>query len=155
MAGNNPSWEASQTLLALHHFIRSADELTAELARRAGLSRSELLALELLLDGPLAPADLSRELGVTSAAVSGVVDRLSARGHAERVRHTEDRRRVTVLITDSGRSEVLQTMAGMFEDLRVLDAAFTTREQAVVARYLRAAADAVHSFSGEDRARSA
>ena len=45
-------------------------------ARRAGLSQSELVALEHRSRAPVGPGQLARLLGVTTAASTGVVDRL-------------------------------------------------------------------------------
>jgi DNA-binding MarR family transcriptional regulator len=102
-----------------------------------------LRALELLVEAPRGPVELSHHLGVTSAASSGIVDRLCARGHARRVPHPSDGRRTQVVITDSAREEVLGHLMPMFTRLQSLDADFTPQEQEVVERYLRAATDAV------------
>ena len=80
---------------------------------------------------------------MTSAASSGIVDRLCARGHAERVPHPSDGRRTQVVITDSAREEVLGHLMPMFARLQALDAEFNPEELEVVERYLRAATEAV------------
>jgi DNA-binding MarR family transcriptional regulator len=107
------------------------------LARRTGLSESELHSLRYLLGGPLGPNDLARTLGVTSAASSGIVDRLEARGHVSRQPHPTDKRRTVVVISDSGRTEVLTQMRPMFEALVAADAKLTDQQRTVVEGYLR------------------
>ena len=80
---------------------------------------------------------------MTSAAASGIADRLVARGHAERRPHASDGRRTVVVATASGREEVVGHMMPMFRELAELDAAFTDEELAVVLRYLEGATRAV------------
>ena len=110
---------------------------TTDAARRTGLSESELHSLRHLLGGPLGPNDLARTLGVTSAASSGIVDRLEARGHVSRQPHPTDKRRTVVAISASGRTEVLSQMRPMFEALVAADAKLTDQQRTVVEGYLR------------------
>lgn len=136
-------WRPSQTLRALRELLSLAERVPTTVAREASLSHSELRALELLVEAPRGPVELSHHLGVTSAASSGIVDRLCARGHAERVPHPSDGRRTQVVITDSAREEVLGHLMPMFTRLQALDADFTPDELEIVERYLRAATEAV------------
>jgi DNA-binding MarR family transcriptional regulator len=85
----------------------------------------------------LGPNDLARTLGVTSAASSGIVDRLEARGHVSRQPHPTDKRRTVVAISASGRTEVLSQMRPMFEALVAADAKLTDQQRTVVEGYLR------------------
>ncbi len=136
-------WRPSGALDALRELLMVGEKVPASVAREAELSHSELRALELLVDAPRGPVELSHHLGVTSAASSGIVDRLCARGHAERVPHPSDGRRTQVVITDSAREEVLGHLMPMFLRLQELDAQFTPEELEVVERYLRAATEAI------------
>ncbi len=130
-------WNQTGSLLALREAIEAGGRLRHVLARRAGLSDSDLLAMEHLMRGPLGPAELARILDVSTAASTGVVDRLVQRGHVERRAHERDRRRTRVDVTGSGREEVLQHLLPMFRSLQELDASFSEEERAIVERYLR------------------
>ncbi|MEP6631797.1 MAG: MarR family transcriptional regulator [Lapillicoccus sp.] len=136
-------WEQSDSLTALRELTTAAAQVPAAVAARAALSPHEFSALEHLVKGPLGPVELARILGVTSAASSGVVDRLVARGHASRRPHDHDGRRTVVTISDSGREEVLGYLMPMFMALRDLDSRLTAPEQTVVTRYLQEATRAV------------
>jgi DNA-binding MarR family transcriptional regulator len=133
----------TSTLRALRELMKVAGQVPGAVARRAGLSETELGALEHLAGGALGPADLARRLGITTAASSGVVDRLVGRGHAERHPHVTDGRRTDVEITASGRAEVLSHLMPMFEGLFVLDSSLEPEEAAVVERYLTEATAAL------------
>lgn len=141
-----PGFRMSGSLVALQELVTLAETVPAALARDAGLSTSELHSLRHLMRGPMGPAELARHLGVTSAASSGVVDRLCARGHAERRPHAADGRRTEVLITDSGRAEVQRRLRPMFEALARLDNDLDEAERALVERYLRGATAALRSL---------
>jgi DNA-binding MarR family transcriptional regulator len=95
------------------------------------------------MGGALGPVEVGRRLGVTSAASTGIVDRLESRGHVHRAPHPVDRRRTEVSITESGRSEVLGYLMPMFRSLAQLDAELSDDEREVVDRYL---AKAIASF---------
>jgi DNA-binding MarR family transcriptional regulator len=107
------------------------------ISRRMGLGESELHSLRHLLAGPLGPNDLARTLGVTSAASSGIVDRLESRGHVSRHPHPTDKRRTVVAISDSGRAEVMAELRPMFEGLVTADARLSDEDRQVVDAYLR------------------
>lgn len=141
-----PAWEMSDTLARLQDLIDAAGAAPAAVARRADLSTNELHALRHLSMGQMGPVDLARVLGVTSAASSGVVDRLVAHGHARRRPHPDDGRRTQVCLTDSGRAEAVGHLAPMFAALAELDGSLTAREREVVDRYLDGAIAAVRAL---------
>ena len=133
------------TLSALDDLIQAAVAVEPAVARRAGISTSELQALRHLVDGSRGPVELSHLLGVTSAASSGVVDRLASRGHVQRRPHPDDGRRTQVEVTASGRGEIDVLLAPMQSRLAELDASLDDAERAVVRRYLEAATEALRS----------
>ena len=142
-----PEFRTSGSLDALQELVDVAAQVPREVARKSGLSTSELHSLRHLMATPMGPVELARLLGVTSAASSGVVDRLVARGHAERRPHPEDGRRTEVVITESGRVEVFRVLAPMFAALAELDSSLTDTEHELVERYLRGATAAMRAVT--------
>ncbi len=136
-------WSQTATLVALRELLDIAARVRPTVADRAGLTQSELVALEHLIKGPVGPGEVARQLQVTSAAATGIVDRLAARGHVERRPHATDRRRTELVITESAREEVLAQLLPMFRALAEMDAELDARDREVVERYLRRAAEAV------------
>lgn len=134
---------AGQTLTALRELLSVGSQVAPAVARRTGLSETELHALELLHDSATGPADLARRMSVTTAASTGIVDRLAARGHVVRRPHPSDGRRTDVEITPSGRAELIGQLTPMFIALRELDAGLSPEEARVVQQYLRGAAEAL------------
>lgn len=138
-----PAWRPSRSLETLQELLDVAEALPEAVARRAGLSVSELHALKHLSSEAMGPVELARRLRVTSAAASGVVDRLVGRGHAERRPHPEDGRRTVVVVTDSGRAEVIGWLKPMFEALADLDRSLSDTDRVVVEGYLAGAVEAM------------
>jgi DNA-binding MarR family transcriptional regulator len=140
-----PALRGPATLDALDGLIRAAASLEPAVARRAGLSTSELQALRYLVDGSRGPVELSHLLGVTSAASSGVVDRLAARGHVQRRPHPADGRRTQVEITGSGRQALDSLLEPMQARLAAVDASLGEDERAAVGRYLTRVTEVLRS----------
>ncbi|NYE36299.1 DNA-binding MarR family transcriptional regulator [Nocardioides cavernae] len=144
----SPPWaergqeELPPTLRALRDLVAAGSRVNHVVSRRAGLSESELVTLEHLSREQIGPAEVARRLEVSTAAATGIVDRLVARGHVERRPHEVDRRRTELHITGSGREEIVGHLVPMFIALDRHDASFTDEEREVVERYLRGAAAA-------------
>lgn len=77
--------------------------MRAEMARRIGLSDSEFGALAYIseVDQPT-PKALVGELGLTTGAVTAMIDRLEATGLIERRPHPTDRRSTVLALTKAG-----------------------------------------------------
>ena len=74
--------------------------LSDAIADRLTVTPTELECLgTLALGGPLSAGDLAKRTGLTSGAVTRLIDRLESRGIARRRADPEDRRRVLVEIT--------------------------------------------------------
>src|SRR5215218_1725401 len=69
-------------------------------AERLGVNRTDLHCLNIIQNaGGLTAGELATEAGLTTGAVTGVIDRLERAGFARRVTDPEDRRRVKVEVT--------------------------------------------------------
>lgn len=131
----------------LRALVEAGVRVRHHVARTAGLGESELVALQHLALEPLGPAEVARRLGVSTAASTGIVDRLAARGHVERRPHASDRRRTEVHLTASGRGELVAHLMPMFVGLRDLETSFTAAELEVVQRYLSGAITAFEAVT--------
>ena len=109
------------------------------------LSLRQLGVLYALREGPLSPGQLARRLRVTPAVITGMLDRLEQRGYVRREPDPEDRRRLRLVLTESGQEvgqEVRQALAGdmaaQFEsaspaELKELGGALALLERALAA----------------------
>lgn len=90
-------------LRSLRRITRAIDLYSRQLAARYGLTGPQLVcmrALEAL--GPSTPSTLARHVDLSQATMTGILDRLEQNGLVRRERNQDDRRRVTVSLTESG-----------------------------------------------------
>ena len=146
---NREVWPQTESLLLLRRVMGLGDEVRSAVASKAHLSTTEMHALEHLTRATMGPGDLARRLDVSTAASTGIVDRLEAKGHVARRPHPGDRRRTEVVVTDSARAEVVGHLAPMFAVIAAADEALTDEERAAVVRYLRAAVAAAEAVIRE------
>jgi len=138
-------WEQTESLRELTALLAASARLVRVVARRAGLSETELVALQHLAREPIGPAEVARRLDVSTAAATGIADRLEARGHLRREPHPDDRRRTALVITDSGRQEMTEHLVSMFVALDRLDRDLDPHDRAAITAYLRGATAALES----------
>lgn len=139
------TWEVPPAVLArfgqLNRELATMMVLShARIAEQLGLSGTDHTCLELVLRcaEPLTAGRLARLSGLSTGAVTGVIDRLERRGLVRRVRDPHDRRKVLVEVADFDESrfaDVLQGAADLAERVLVR---FTPEEWAVLERYGRA-----------------
>jgi DNA-binding MarR family transcriptional regulator len=111
-------------------------------AAKQGLSASEEKALDLLeRSGPLTAGELARQSGLAPASVTGLINRLEAKGFVRRVQNPSDRRSVLVEV-DTER--VYAVVAPLFADwvgsLQELYAGYTDEQLEVILHFLTEAA---------------
>ncbi len=99
-----PAGPEAEILDSLRRISRALDVFSHGLAARFRLTVPQLVCLRALLDAPAqTPGQLAREVALSQATVTGILDRLEARGFIERRRDARDRRRVLLNITAAGR----------------------------------------------------
>ena len=86
---------------------------------------------------------LAEALGLTSGAVTAVVDRLERAGHIRRARDQDDRRRVILEDSASGQQLVDQYFVPIRRRSKEVMSQFTANELDVIGRYLGATAAAM------------
>jgi DNA-binding MarR family transcriptional regulator len=96
-----------QAVLNLRRLILAGEHYRQMVAEAIGLGTTESQALSYLaVHGSSGQSELARDLGLTSSALTALVDRLERQGVAERVRHPRDRRRTIVCLTERGTAMV-------------------------------------------------
>jgi MarR family transcriptional regulator, 2-MHQ and catechol-resistance regulon repressor len=121
--------------------MRAAESLTARLQpgmAAAGLTVGQFGALEALLHlGPLCQRDLGRKLLRSNGNITVVVGNLAQRGLVRRLRQRDDRRFITVSLTDKGR-RLISDLFPRHVSLLVREmASLSPREQSELGRLCR------------------
>jgi DNA-binding MarR family transcriptional regulator len=107
-------------------------------ADRLGLNVTDHKALGLLLEEgkPITPGQLATRTGLTTGAVTGIVDRLEKAGFVRRKRDPEDRRQVSIEIN---LDKVRRVVFPIFEEL-------SRRMSTVAASYSQKDLDTIMGF---------
>ena len=101
----NPDHAAEDILLALRRIMRSMDIASRQLISEYGLTIPQLLCLQHLQEqGPMTTGMLAQAVSLSPATVTGILDRMERRGLVTRERRPEDKRRVLVAVTATGRT---------------------------------------------------
>ncbi len=123
---------SEEALVALRRILRATELSSRALAKKTGLTPSQLVLLQVLAKtGSSAPSFLSREISLSQGTVTAMIDKLSAKGLVETRRDTIDKRRRFVDITDAGRaalfdapSIIQERFSKRFADLEEWEKAF-------------------------------
>ena len=128
---------------------RSAEEA---MRRRTGdsmrMGATDLQALRFLLKAQgenriVSGRDLADHLGMTSASVTAMLDRLTKSGHVARTPHPTNRRSNMVTATVGSDDEVRHTLGAMHSRMMAAAIALSPEDAAIVRDFLLAMTDAV------------
>ena len=120
-------------------------------AEKVGMNSTDLEALDILLrSGPVTAGRLAELTGLTTAAITGVVDRLELAGYARRERDASDRRRVIVRpVVERAEREIAPLFASMQRAMADLYASYSEQELALILDFATRANRAAHQATVE------
>ncbi|HEY2054185.1 MAG TPA: MarR family transcriptional regulator [Solirubrobacterales bacterium] len=122
----------------------ATDKMDETAARGMGVNRTDGRALDIVERlGPVTAGKLSCDAGLTSGAVTAVIDRLVEKGYVRRVADPDDRRRVLIEKTDK-LDEVSKRFYGPLAErsLPLIDK-FSNAELEAIVRFLKMGTDIV------------
>lgn len=133
-----PAGPEAEIMDSLRRISRALDVFSHSLATRFRLTAPQLVCLRALVDAPAqTPGQLAREVALSQATVTGILDRLEARGLVERRRDVRDRRRVLLNLTPAGRQAAALAPAPLHQRLAGNLARLPDDEQRQIAGVLR------------------
>jgi DNA-binding MarR family transcriptional regulator len=99
-------------------------------ADRIGINNTDLNCLNILsFSGHMTAGELARATGLTTASITGVIDRLEEAGFVRRERDPHDRRRVVVRLSlDKAVKEVASVFVPMLRDWQEMAARYSDDE---------------------------
>lgn len=99
----NTSDICDQVLIALRRITRAIDLHSKKLVQKYGLTGPQMLVLkELIRMGDVPINIISRNVNLSQATVTSILDRLEKRDYMTRVRSSEDKRKVFARVTEKG-----------------------------------------------------
>ena len=127
---------------AVRAFQRGTDEMDEVAAHVMGINRTDGRCIDVLDEhGRMTAGDLASRTGLTSGAITGVVDRLERAGFVRRVRDDADRRRVFVELTPKARQAAERLYSPLAEKSASFLEGLSDAELETVIRFLRAGTD--------------
>jgi DNA-binding MarR family transcriptional regulator len=121
--------------LELRAMRAAADQLDDAACQALGINRTDGRCLDIVdREGPVTAGRLAEAAGLTTAAVTAVVDRLAKAGYARRRGDPSDRRRVLVEITPLAR-ERAEAIWGPFDMLHSAIGHFTVEQLELLLRF--------------------
>jgi DNA-binding MarR family transcriptional regulator len=127
--------------LALRQLQSAMADAEAALGRRMRMHPTDLAAMDYLTwaDGPVGPGELAHRLGLSPAAATELVDRLTHAGHVERHRDLADRRRIRLEPSPGATSSVLAHIGVLIAALDAAAREADDAERAAILRFLERA----------------
>ena len=98
-------------------------------ARRVGVNSTDLECLDLILmSGPSTAGEIARHTGLTSGAVTALIDRLERLGLVERAADPADRRKVLVRVREDRIGPIAALYAPLEKAMQALLAGYSKEE---------------------------
>ncbi len=93
-----------QVLVSLRQIIRAIDLHSKHLERESGLTGPQLLVMQSISQFDLVTAgQIAREVNLSQATVTTILDRLEKKAYVNRERSQEDKRKVLIRLTEAGK----------------------------------------------------
>jgi DNA-binding MarR family transcriptional regulator len=121
-------------LRAIDADMERVDEIAAA---RLGVNLTDFRCLDILSRGePITAGQLASESGLTTGAVTALVDRLERSGYVRRKREVNDRRRVLIAPTKRAMDKVWPLFKGIVETSSAVLSQFTISELETILRFV-------------------
>ena len=121
-------------------YFGAASDFDEQVAKKLKLSRTDMRCLDLIDRlGPISAGRLAEESGLTTGAVTFILDRLEEAGMVTRRRDTEDRRRVWVEMVPEAQERLDNLHQPVAEEMREVAQRFKADELATVRDFMRQA----------------
>ncbi|WP_336644629.1 MarR family winged helix-turn-helix transcriptional regulator [Microbacterium sp. USHLN186] len=132
---------AAQVLEALRAYREADSAMNARARAASSMTDNEMRIIQFLLsaqkkNAAVTPTALSRHLGVTSASMTALLDRLERAGAIERVRHPSDRRSLLITATPRAEETVGAPVVAIQEATRQIAAELSDEEHSTILTFL-------------------
>lgn len=135
---SNSQWRAlSARTIFLHQAV--ADHL--------GLNLTDHKCLDILVQsGPMTAGKLAEASGLTTGAITGVVDRLAKKNFVTRVSDEVDRRKIVVMVVPERVQDIERVFGNLGRSIAAVMASYTPAEQAVINEFADRTGDVIDGF---------
>lgn len=137
MSTKNHNNYEHRILSSLRRVIRAVDIYSKKLNSELGLTTPQLLCLHALAQSEsMTLTDLAKAVNLGVSTVNGIIDRLETKQYLSRTRSSEDRRKVSLKISDSGREIVTKAPSLLQDKLSTALLQLSESEQIIITESL-------------------
>lgn len=124
----------SEFMLALRRGNTVMQLLGAASAELIGINATDLNCLNILaLTGRMAAGELARATGLSTASITGMLDRLEEAGFVQRERDPHDRRRVVVVLdAERGLRDIVPVFAPVMQSWQAIAEQYTDEQLTLI-----------------------
>lgn len=140
MRDKNAASSAARVMGLTQELMRRMVALAGDLASTSGLNPSDLAALRALdaaAAGGVAVNTLGSQLGLSSGAVTALVDRLEGHQLVQRTRHPTDRRKVLVTLAPKAHAFGAEHLMPLLQAMQAATGELEDAELEAVERFLQ------------------
>ncbi|MDC7219190.1 MAG: MarR family transcriptional regulator [Spirochaetales bacterium] len=107
---------ADEVVATLRQIIRAIDLQSKKLTKKYGLTGPQLIILKEIKRGPHRPiSEISRQVSLSQATVTAILNRLEQQGFAIRKRSEQDKRKVNLFLTEKA-EEILKDNPSLLQE---------------------------------------
>ncbi len=146
------SKEQTQSISELGRLFSDATILMHEaIARKAGLTGTDHKYLGILIEkGAITAGEFAQLTGLTTGAVTGLVDRLEKKKLAKRQFDKDDRRKIMIVPETKNAMQLLGSTFAMLQS-RIVEmmSGFSDEEKTIIEKYLRSTIATMNGITNE------
>lgn len=132
-----PFGAAERLMMAMRRSSATGVLHSQAVARRVGINSSDLECLDLILmGGPASAGEIGRRTGLTSGAVTGLIDRLERQELVERTADPHDRRKVLVKVREDRIGRLSVYFEPMQRAMTAFLAEYSEEQLALIAEFV-------------------
>jgi DNA-binding MarR family transcriptional regulator len=126
-------------VLAVRMHQNASDQVDDSATGYFGINRTDARCLDIIDQcGRVTAGELAVASGLTTGAITTVLDRLERAGHVRRIRDDVDRRRVMVELTEDARDRAMQVYGPIASDGIAQLARYTVEELTLIRDFMHA-----------------
>lgn len=149
--GTSLNGDSAAVIRALMDYRAAEEAMRLRAGESMRMSATDLQALRFLLKAQgvgrtISGRELGDHLGMTSASVTALLDRLTKSGHVERTKDPANRRSNLVTASIGSDVEVRETLGAMHERMIAIARSLGDEDADLVLRFLEAMTEAVDSI---------
>ena len=138
----SPDASVYELMWEVRKFTRSTLLFQHVVAKNIGLNVTDAECIDFLMEmGPSTAGDLARATGLTTGAITNVIDRLEKAGFVRRGPDPDDRRKVIVTFIPDKHAKAKVHYGAMARDVQQLFSGYSVRELKFLIRHTHALAE--------------